>query len=132
VGVLLLLAVLIIWSGNLRENALVPRPLARGWEWVGIALIVFASLPFAVLLSRDTKRNAWALALIAAAIIVMRAVVCSGWSRRRSARRIGSHWLGLATLIGIGGVWLAVFVWQLRERRLLPLGDPALADLVSA
>ena len=126
---------LIIWSGNLPEET--PWYLSRlrgGWEWVGVALIAFHfALPFAVLLSRDAKRNAWSLAVIAGAIIVMRAVDLF-WLVTPAFEHegLGFHWLDLTTLIGIGGVWLAVFVWQLRERPLLPLGDPALADLVSA
>jgi len=30
--------------------------------------------------------------------------------------------------IGLGGLWLATFVWQLRGRPLLPLYDPALQE----
>jgi hypothetical protein len=36
------------------------------------------------------------------------------------------HWMDLTALIGIGGVWLATFVWCLQARPLLPRNDPAL------
>jgi hypothetical protein len=42
------------------------------------------------------------------------------------------HWLDVATLAGVGGLWLAMFVQQLKGRPLVPLGDPALADRISA
>ena len=35
-------------------------------------------------------------------------------------------WLDIAAFIGIGGVWLALFAWQLRRRPLLAEGDPRL------
>ena len=126
---------LIIWSGNLPEET--PWYLSRlrgGWEWVGIAVIVFHfALPFMVLLSRDTKRNAGRLALVACAVLVMRAVDLFWLVSPAFAHEGGAvHWLDLTTLVGVGGIWLAVFVWQLRERPLLPLRDPALTELVSA
>ena len=34
------------------------------------------------------------------------------------------HWLDFVATIGLGGIWLAVFIWQLRTRPLLPLNDP--------
>jgi hypothetical protein len=126
---------LIIWSGNLPEET--PwyfNRLRGGWEWLGVALIVFHfALPFVVLLSRDIKRNARRLALLACAIILMR-VVDLFWLISPAfthAGGVGVHWLDVTTLIGVGGVWLATFVWQLRGRPLLPLQDPALLELVS-
>ena len=40
------------------------------------------------------------------------------------------HWLDFAAPIGVGGVWLAFFFWQLGERPLLPRNDPELAEAV--
>jgi hypothetical protein len=33
------------------------------------------------------------------------------------------HWLDLAAPIGLGGLWLALFAWQLKSRPLLALHD---------
>jgi hypothetical protein len=30
--------------------------------------------------------------------------------------------------IGLGGIWLAAFLWQLELRPLMPLGDPRLKE----
>ena len=42
------------------------------------------------------------------------------------------HWLDIlvtfAALAGVGGIWIAVFLWKLRELPLLPLHDPGLSE----
>jgi hypothetical protein len=125
---------LIIWSGNLPEET--PWYLNRlrgGWEWIGIALIALHfALPFAVLLSRDMKRNARRLALVACGVIVMRAIDLF-WlvSPAFESEGLRVHWLDLTTFVGVGGIWLTVFIWQLRARPLLPLHDPSLELAVS-
>src|SRR5204863_1385239 len=58
---------LIIWAGNLPEE--IPWYLTRlnhGWGFVGLLLVIgHFALPFALLLSRDLKRNFKLLASIA-------------------------------------------------------------------
>jgi hypothetical protein len=41
-------------------------------------------------------------------------------------------WLTVAALVGVGGVWLAVFLWQLGRRPLLAPNDPRLAGAMEA
>jgi hypothetical protein len=59
---------LVIWSGKLpEENAWYLRRTQDGWEWVAVALVAFHfGLPFLMLLLRDVKENAWALAVVVA------------------------------------------------------------------
>jgi hypothetical protein len=38
--------------------------------------------------------------------------------------RLAVHWLDLAVPIGLGGVWLAAFLFHLKRRPLLALHDP--------
>ena len=38
----------------------------------------------------------------------------------------------VAAAIGLGGVWLGWFFWQLRQHPLLPVNDPQLAEAVAA
>ena len=117
---------LIIWSGNLPEE--IPWYLHRlhsGWRWVGVLLILFHfALPFVLLLSRDLKRNARALALLAVGVIFMR-LVDLFWLTAPEfwPGSFHLHWMDIAAPVGIGGVWLAVFAWQLRGWPLLPIGD---------
>jgi hypothetical protein len=67
---------LIIWAGNLPEE--IPYYLVRingGWGFVALALVAgHFALPFALLLSRDLKRNFKLLASIAVFILFMRLV----------------------------------------------------------
>jgi hypothetical protein len=43
-------------------------------------------------------------------------------------RRFYLHWMDLACLIGIGGVWLAVLLSYIKENSLLPLHDPRFVE----
>jgi hypothetical protein len=38
------------------------------------------------------------------------------------------HWLDLAAPVGLGGIWVAFFFRQLKQRPLLPLHDPYLEE----
>jgi hypothetical protein len=136
---------LIIYSGNLVEE--IPYYIDRttgGWQYVALSLVVFHfAAPFMLLLSRDLKRSAPRLVLVALAILVMRAIdlmfmVSPEFDPGGANRHLlppgdahGSHlfvhWLDVAALIGIGGVWLWAFLTQLAARPLLPLRDPQLA-----
>jgi hypothetical protein len=125
---------LIIWAGNLPEE--IPwylRRLSGGWGWIGVALIALHFvLPFLLLLPETANRNPRILASVAALVVLMRFVdvywlvrpvfTQAGASPRTAHFQI--HWLDLAAPIAIGGVWLAVFLWQLEERPLLPVNDP--------
>jgi hypothetical protein len=118
---------LIIWSGNLPEEAVwYTRRNSGGWEWVARLLIAcHFFLPFVLLLSRTTKRRAESLAAVAATIIVMRFVDIFWYTM--PAFRPGAfsiHWMDIAAPVGVGGIWLAGFLWQLRRAPLLPLQDP--------
>jgi hypothetical protein len=125
---------LIIWSGNLPEE--IPwyvRRLQSSWKWVGLSLVVLQfALPFALLLSRDLKRNARRLVVVAIAIIVMRFVDLiwmTGPEFHEGAFRI--HWMDVIMPIGLGGLWLAFFAYQLKSRPLLPIGDPELEQVLA-
>jgi hypothetical protein len=120
---------LIIWAGNLPEET--PWYIHRlhgGWQWIGAAQIVLHfALPFGILLSRDLKRNARLLSLVAVGVVFMRFVDLY-WlvTPAFSPGVLSVHWLDIVTLFGVGGVWLAYFVNQLKGRPLLPLQDASL------
>lgn len=120
---------LIIWAGNLPEE--IPwyvRRLQGGWQWVGILLILFHfGLPFLLLLSRDLKRHARKLAILASFVILIRFVDVF-WLAAPEFSQDGFHlhWMDIAAPIGVGGLWLAFFSWQLKQRPLLPIKAPDL------
>jgi hypothetical protein len=123
---------LIIWAGNLPSE--IPWYMARmrgGWQFVGLGLVLFHfALPFALLLSRDLKRNFKLLAGIALFVLFMRLVdlywlVAPDFVKGSSP---GGSWLDVAAPLGVIGLWLAYFLAQLEKRPLMPLGDPQLKE----
>jgi hypothetical protein len=121
---------LIIWSGNLPEET--PWYLARlqgGWQWIGVTLIAFHfALPFLLLLSRDVKRNPRILAWVAIVVVAVRFVDLF-WLivPAFEPKGLTAHWMDAAAFVGIGGFWLALFIWELGRRSLLAHNDVALA-----
>ncbi len=115
---------LIIWSGNLRDEIPWYMTRARGaWEGWGLFLIIFHfSVPFLLLLQRGLKRRVRALAWIAAALLVTDFMVVI-WMvvPAFEPNRVHIHPQDLTAMCGIGGIWVAAFVWQLKRRPLLPL-----------
>jgi hypothetical protein len=122
---------LIVWSGNLPEE--IPWYLHRtrgGWQWIALWLVVgHFALPFLLLLSRGTKRRLRRLSMVAAAILFMR-LVDLVWLVVPAFHPTGLrlHWLDVAAPVGIGGIWIATFLWQLKGRALLPVNDPDLRE----
>ena len=124
---------LIIWSGNLPEEILwYTRRNSGGWEWVARVLIVFNFfVPFLLLLSRGTKRRAAFLAAVAGGIIVMRLLDVFWYTV--PAFHPGAftvHWMDILAPAGIGGIWLAAFLRELRRVPLLPLHAPFEREVV--
>jgi hypothetical protein len=105
---------LITWSGNLPEE--IPwyiRRLEGGWQWVALAIIVFHfALPFAILLSRGTKRNPGALWKVAAFLLAMR-LVDLYWiivpASHAGPRAFDPKLVEPALPLAIGVVWLIAF-----------------------
>jgi len=118
---------LIIWSANLPEET--PWYLTRrsgAWQLIAVALILFHFVvPFVLLLSRSLKRTPASLATIVLGLLVMRYVDLY-WQVAPSFQgpSFSPHWLDLATMLAIGGLWVAMFVRLLRPHPLLPLNDP--------
>jgi hypothetical protein len=120
---------LIIWSGNLPEET--TWYVARkhgGWGAIALGIVILQFVfPFLSLLSRATKTSAQKLALLAVLILVMR-IVDVIWLIE-PAYHPGDfvlNWMDFVAPVAIGGLWLAVFSWQLQKRPLVPINDPQL------
>jgi hypothetical protein len=118
---------LIIWSGNLPEEIRWYLPRTRGgWGAMVLAVVILHfALPFLFLLSRSLKRHADKLVIVAILILVMRFFDYL-WMIAPSFTGEHFHisWMDLVAPIAIGGLWLAVFAWQLGKRALIPINDP--------
>jgi hypothetical protein len=131
---------LIIWSGNISEETpFYIQRLQGGWQVVAVALLVFHfALPFALLLSRDLKRNARTLGAVAALMLVMQLVDLfwligpdlAGHGHGSVPLRV--HWMDLAATVGIGGLWLHLFARAARAAPVLPVGEPEVRELLAA
>jgi len=125
---------LIIWSANLPEE--IPWYLRRtrgGWQWVGLAIILLHfALPFGLLLMRRVKRSSDRLVRVTMLILVMRAVD-SWWTISPAFDTTGlrPHWLDLAAMAGVGGLWIHLFLRQLDKMPLLPANDPQLVEALA-
>jgi hypothetical protein len=126
---------LIIWSGNIpEETRWYLYRMRGGWSFVALSLVIFHfALPFLLLLSRDLKRNARRLAMVAGVVLIMR-LVDLFWliAPKFSKGDFSMTWTDVVAPIGIGGLWLAFFLWQLRQRPLIPFNDPQLPEVLEA
>ncbi|MCI0460086.1 MAG: hypothetical protein L0Z62_24305 [Gemmataceae bacterium] len=132
----------LIWSGNLPEETVWYRHrIYGGWEVLGWGLIIFYfAAPFVALFSRDLKRNPRRLVWAAGALLVMHLVytfwlVVPSFDTYHPPGEVShhhphltAHWLDLAAVVGLGGIWVGAFLWRLERRPLLPLTDPALHE----
>jgi hypothetical protein len=122
---------LVVWSGNLsQEITWYVHRLQGGWEWIALAIVVFHfAVPFVPLLSRSLKRNAQALRLIAA-LVLLTGILDVYWLVMpafffETGLRI--HWQDGVLLIGISGLWSAAFIWMARRRMLPSVSDTRFA-----
>jgi hypothetical protein len=134
---------LITWAGNLPEE--IPfylRRLRGGWQFIGLAIILFHfALPFVLLLSRNRKRVPRSLRRIALLMIFMRVVdlvfffapsVHQGGEGVWGAGDVMRSFLPmLAMALGLGGIWLWFYFGQLASRPLLPLGERDLEQAIA-
>lgn len=127
---------LIIWSGNLPEE--IPWYIRRqsgGWGYIAVLLIVFHFFaPFLILLNRFVKRSPALLYKVAIGMIVIRLVDVywvvepafyqDEFPLHKQVFQV--HWLDLAAPLGLVGIWIAFFIWQLKRYPIVPVGDPRL------
>jgi hypothetical protein len=120
---------LIIWAGNLKDE--IPWYMARafgGWGALAVFLMIMHfAVPFLLLLQRGVKRQLHVLSALTGMMVVLTLVdvywlVVPGFQSERSGPRL--HPSDLLAVIGIGGIWVGTYIWQLKKMPLLPLHDP--------
>lgn len=120
---------LIIWEGNIKDE--IPwytRRAFGGWAGVAIVLMVLHfGVPFLLLLQRPLKRRLKALSVIALGVFFLSMIdvywlVVPAFSTEKNGPNF--HPLDFFTLLAVGGLWVAAFLWQLKKWPLLPLNDP--------
>jgi hypothetical protein len=126
---------LIIWSGNQPEEIAFYRTrLYGGWGIVAVIVLILGfALPFLILLSRDVKRNSGLISKIAIWMIFMRLVDLYWMTRPEftGLTRATPTWLDVVVPVALIGLWVGFFAMNLKQRPLLPLGDPHLAEAIA-
>src|SRR2546426_4853493 len=126
---------LIIWSGNLpEETTLYVARKHGGWGAIALTIVILQfAFPFLILLSRAAKKSGRKLAMLAILILVMRMMDVI-WLVEPTFNRGRFHlsWMDVAAPIALGGLWLAMFAWQLQKRPLVPINDPQLEQALVA
>jgi len=121
---------LIVWSGNLQSE--VPWYISRakgGWAGVALFLILFHfAVPFVLLLNRPVKRRMRVLAALASALMFVSLVdvfwlVTPAFYPSLSLVSGTDALMDVLAVAGIGGIWMARFISQLKSMPPLPLHD---------
>jgi hypothetical protein len=118
---------LIIWAENLPDE--IPwfvRRFSGGWGYVAWTISIFAfCVPFFLLLMRFIKKDPKLLRAVAIWTIVLR-ILDVFWIIEPAFRQRGLevYWTDIAAPIGLGGIWIAFFIRNLKSRPLLVPHDP--------
>lgn len=125
---------IIIWPANLPQELQWYLVRVHGfWKYIAAATAIsMFFLPFLLLLSQPRKRNPVRLMRVAVFILFARAIDMF-WIVEPTYRRNGfaMYWTDIAAFLGVGGIWVYVYLRQLRLRPLLPLRDARIAPPVS-
>jgi Ni/Fe-hydrogenase subunit HybB-like protein len=114
---------LLIWATNLKDE--IPWYLTRTqtfWGVLAALLVVFHfATPFLLLLFRGIKSRMKLLARVGAGLLFV-SLLDVYWLVMPAFEPAGPrvHLNDLIAPIGIGGIWLAAFLWQLQKRPLVP------------
>jgi hypothetical protein len=140
---------LVIWQANINEEIRWYLDRVHGhWKIVATGLIFFHFvLPFAILLSRNLKRQPRKLMWMAVWIMLVRLVdlfwlvqpsfhtpgiVQHGSTDTLAPITAGVILMNVVNILAIGGIWLTVFFWHLNKRAILPVMDPHFVEMVEA
>ena len=126
---------LIIWAGNLPDEiSWFLNRIRGGWGIVALAIILFHfALPFALLLSRNLKRDGRKMIGLAVLLMFMRLVDIYWYVVPNFAHARGRFYFNpwyLVAPIALGGLWLGLFFYNLRQRPILPLYEPQMPSLL--
>ncbi len=132
---------IIVWPANLPQELVWYLDRVQGfWKYLALvtALSMFA-IPFLALLSQARKRDPRRLIKVAIWLLVARIIDvfwivaptfrnASNSSLLHTSHGFAIYWTDFAAFFGVGGIWVYVFLGQLRKRPLLPLHDPRVSS----
>jgi hypothetical protein len=108
--------------------------MSGGWGAAGLVLVILHFVvPFALLLSRDLKRDSGRLIKVAVLLLAMR-VLDLYWIVAPTVHDPAHHeipWMYFVAPVGLGGILTWAFFRELKKRPLLPVGDPTLEEAMA-
>jgi hypothetical protein len=117
---------MLIWMANLPLEVIWYLDRSRGgWQWVAWAVFVLHfAVPFFLLLQRTIKRDTRRLGYVAGLMLLMH-LVYQHWLVQPAffTTSLAQHWMDFLMPIGLGGIWIGFYLWQLQRRPLLPRHD---------
>jgi len=120
---------LLIWYANLPEETIWFAGRYHGsWKVVTILIAVgYFSLPFVLLMSRGTKRKLKFMKIMVLWLLFMHWIDLY-WIIMPNLNRQNAmiHWVDIATMLGIGGIFMWLFWRKLFSGPLVPINDPRL------
>jgi hypothetical protein len=116
---------LIIWAGNLpAEITFYLKRLSGGWGSIGLILVLFHfAFPFALLLSRQFKRDIRKLVWLAVWLMLMRYLDLFWIIEPNFSKNLTVTLADIVVPVAIGGIWLWYFFRNLASLPLLPAYD---------
>lgn len=127
---------IIVWAGNLPEETTWYLKRIRGFGEYMAYFIVVAHflLPFIILLSRDLKRRASAIAKIAGFMIVMRLIDAVWFIAPGFTKGIGNfhlNWMHFVLPLGMFALFIGLFMMNLKKHAMVPVHEPNLSDALA-
>lgn len=117
---------MLIWIANLPSDTAWYLPRSDGpWYWVVWALfILHFAVPFIALLFRAVAHNPRALTWVAGLILIMHMVyLYTIVLPIFHDTPVWQQWFDPLVMVGMGGLWLAFYLWNLERWPLLPGHD---------
>jgi len=118
---------LVIWSGNVSSKTVWYAERTEGsWAGLAVLIIVVHAVVLIAMIIPGVKRIWNILVSLAAVLLVMR-LIDIYWTVMPTFRGdFVLEWWDIGLVIGMGGLWIGLFVWSLKAHSLLPLNRSTL------
>ena len=123
----------LIWYGNIVEETVwFSARWVGSWKFASLMLAIGSfAVPFLILMIRSVKRNPHSLLMMAIWLLIMHWLDMY-WLAMPVLHPDGMvlSWIDATTMLGMGGLFVGLFLTQLRKQPIVPVGDPRLQDSI--